>query len=88
MQSQMCEEGKHNQCEIVMQLGRAKKVCDCECHGIFKSPSEFLTAITKLSKRQKERLLLDLAWKCWDKPKGTTYKQVAISAYKITRLVP
>ena len=54
----------------------------------FDNPSEALVAIQKMSSAQKERMLLDLVWKCYVRPKGLRMKQVVVQSYNTSVLVP
>lgn len=88
MLTTMCDESRHELCDEHIKLGRLNRVCECWCHGIFKSPSQFLESVSKLSRTQKDRMLMDLAWKCWVKPTGMTSKRVAIQSFTTARLIP
>ena len=54
----------------------------------FDSPSEALVAIKKMSPEQKERMLLDLVWKCYVRPKGLRMNQIVVQSYNTSVLVP
>lgn len=88
MQTTMCDEGKHDLCDGHMRLSRINRACECYCHGIFGSPGQFLQGISKLSRGQKDRMLMDLAWKCWVRPPKLTMKNVALQSFRVCRLVP
>lgn len=60
------------------------------CHiKIFNNQSEFLVAVKKLPPKLKERMLLDIVWKCWGKTKNdpSSYKDITIQSYRICEMM-
>ena len=53
----------------------------------FKDGTEAITAVKQMSTDQKERMLMDLVWKLFVKPKGLTTKQVVTQAYNVAMMI-
>ena len=53
----------------------------------FKDGTEALIAIKTLTPSQKERMLMDLVWKQFERPKGYIARQLINQAYNIAKLV-
>lgn len=56
-----------------------KIICDVE---VFESATDMLVAIKKMSQRGRERMLMDLAWKMWEKQ-----SDLLVQAYRPSVLV-
>jgi len=53
----------------------------------FENGTEALVAIKQMSPSQKERMLMDLVWKQFERPKGLSVHQLVNQAYNIAVLV-
>lgn len=54
----------------------------------FKNGSEALVAIKNMTTPQQKRMLMDLTWKAYVRPKGMTMRQLVIQSYNTSVLVP
>lgn len=54
----------------------------------FKDGTDAIVTVKHMSPTQQTRMLMDLVWKAYHRPKGLTMRQLVIQSYNTSILIP